>query len=237
MSDLCQPLQWDSQFFGRRIARAIPTTVTDAELADIRQWCADTATDCLYFLADDDPALSRRLARAGFDFVDTRLTFEFTFPPGWQPPTPSTPIVPFTDSHLAPLQAIARHSYRLTRFYADPHFSEADCDRLYETWVTRSVQGYADATLVALVAAHPAAFITCSISDAVGYIGLVGVAEAHRGLGLGHQIVMAGLNWFYAHACSRVEVVTQGRNIAAQRLYQRCGFLTRSAQLWYHYWP
>jgi hypothetical protein len=33
-----------------------------------------------------------------------------------------------------------------------------------------------------------------------------------------------------------VNVVTQGRNSKAQRLYERCGFLTRSVQLWYHRW-
>ena len=33
-----------------------------------------------------------------------------------------------------------------------------------------------------------------------------------------------------------MKVVTQGRNIAGQRLYQRCGFLTRSVELWYHKW-
>jgi len=31
-------------------------------------------------------------------------------------------------------------------------------------------------------------------------------------------------------------VVTQGRNLAAQRLYQRNGFVTASLQLWYHRW-
>jgi hypothetical protein len=30
--------------------------------------------------------------------------------------------------------------------------------------------------------------------------------------------------------------VTQGRNLAAQRLYQRTGFLIRDLQLWYHKW-
>ena len=33
-----------------------------------------------------------------------------------------------------------------------------------------------------------------------------------------------------------VTVVTQGRNRAAQRLYQQCGFLSRDLQLWYHKW-
>jgi ribosomal protein S18 acetylase RimI-like enzyme len=31
-------------------------------------------------------------------------------------------------------------------------------------------------------------------------------------------------------------VVTQGRNIASQRLYQKHGFVTQSIQLWYHRW-
>jgi hypothetical protein len=31
-------------------------------------------------------------------------------------------------------------------------------------------------------------------------------------------------------------VVTQGRNVVSQRVYQRCAFMTRSAQLWYHCW-
>jgi hypothetical protein len=33
-----------------------------------------------------------------------------------------------------------------------------------------------------------------------------------------------------------VKTVTQGRNIPAQRTYQRCGFQTAAVQLWYHRW-
>jgi hypothetical protein len=33
-----------------------------------------------------------------------------------------------------------------------------------------------------------------------------------------------------------VQVITQGRNYAAQRLYQRAGFVTRKTELWYHKW-
>lgn len=34
----------------------------------------------------------------------------------------------------------------------------------------------------------------------------------------------------------RLGVATQGRNVQAQRLYQRCGFFTRSLGLSYHRW-
>jgi dTDP-4-amino-4,6-dideoxy-D-galactose acyltransferase len=48
--------------------------------------------------------------------------------------------------------------------------------------------------------------------------------------------VNASLGWFAQHGCDRVQVVTQGRNLAAQRLYQRAGFLTADLKLWYHKW-
>jgi hypothetical protein len=33
-----------------------------------------------------------------------------------------------------------------------------------------------------------------------------------------------------------VSVVTQGRNVRAQRIYQQFGMRTRSLELWYHRW-
>ena len=33
-----------------------------------------------------------------------------------------------------------------------------------------------------------------------------------------------------------IEVVTQGRNIVAQKLYQKNGFKTKKTELWYHKW-
>lgn len=44
------------------------------------------------------------------------------------------------------------------------------------------------------------------------------------------------LEWFAARDIQSVQVVTQGRTISAQRLYQNCGFMTHSVQLWYHKW-
>ncbi len=69
-----------------------------------------------------------------------------------------------------------------------------------------------------------------------GRIGLVGVATHNRGRGIGTQLVLRALDWFAGQDVETVTVVTQGRNIGAQSLYQRCGFIIQSHQLWYHKW-
>jgi dTDP-4-amino-4,6-dideoxy-D-galactose acyltransferase len=65
---------------------------------------------------------------------------------------------------------------------------------------------------------------------------LVGVSEKARGRGLGRELLINAIRWFSAEGVEVVTVVTQGRNVGAQRLYQRCGFTTRSAELWFHRW-
>ena len=52
-----------------------------------------------------------------------------------------------------------------------------------------------------------------------------------RDRGIGWALVAESLRWFAVHGARQVSVVTQGRNVQAQRLYQHCGFLTRSMQL------
>jgi GNAT superfamily N-acetyltransferase len=65
---------------------------------------------------------------------------------------------------------------------------------------------------------------------------LMAVAEKAHGQGFGHDLVKASLWWFANQGATRVRVATQGRNIAAQRLYQACGFRTCAVHLWYHWW-
>jgi hypothetical protein len=49
-------------------------------------------------------------------------------------------------------------------------------------------------------------------------------------------MVLAALDWFEMQGAKETTVVTQGRNVAAQRLYQQCGFITKTVQFWFHKW-
>ncbi len=244
MSNPCQFLPWDSQFFGVRIARVLPGRLSPGLIERILVWCQEQAIACLYFLADSDHDETVSLAEAhGFHLVDIRLTLQWDARNQQEITTSNGAAVlrPFQAGDLPVLQAIAGDSYHDSRFYFDGHFAPEACDLFYATWIKNSCEGYADQVLVTEQEGQPVGFITCHLPNgqgnpALGQIGLVGVAAQARGSGLGRMLVNGALDWFQQQGISQVQVVTQGRNLAAQRLYQRCGFLTHNVQLWYHKW-
>lgn len=231
----CTYLEWDSAFWNHRVARVNQHTLTEATLADVLVWCADKTIDLLYFLAEPDDALTVQLAESNrFRLVDIRLTFEHRLQTS--PDAILEGVRPVTDNDIDVLRAIAKNSYYDSRFYYDPLLPAYRVDALYETWITNSCNGYANEVLVADVDGQPSGFITCHLDGDIGSIGLVGVGTAARGQGIGRLLVQAALAWFAEKDMRAVTVVTQGRNVAAQRLYQRAGFMTESVRLWYHRW-
>jgi dTDP-4-amino-4,6-dideoxy-D-galactose acyltransferase len=146
-------------------------------------------------------------------------------------------IRPFTPDDIPALRSIARESHHDSRFYHDPHFPKSLCDKLYETWIENSCNGYADAVLVAELDRQPVGYITCrKLDQTTGQIGLLGVHGDLQGRGLGQSLVREALRWFSEYNIGIISVVTQGRNCQAQRVYQQCGFMTYALQLWFHRW-
>lgn len=235
---ICQYLEWDSAFFQRNIARVSTNRLHREDMRRALAWCEAWAIDCLYFLADPDDACSTHLAQQNqFDLVDVRMTLDRRSSGGLPDAEPHAAIRLCTPDDVPALRAIAKVGHRDTRFYYDPHFPDALCDGLYETWIEKSCAGDADAVLVAEDEGQRVGYIACHLDEQTGgRIGLVGVAAAARGKGIGLGLVGQSLRWFAAHGARQISVVTQGRNVQAQRLYQRCGFLTRSVQLWHHRW-
>lgn len=238
--NLCQYLDWDSNFFGIRIARVIPEVIDETHFHYIQHYCEQNQIDCLYFLGDISDHTSIRLAeKNNFELVDIRKTFE-NRRLGCASSSQANTVGEthnWTEADIVSLREIAKISYRDTRFYFDNHFSVAKADELYATWIEKSCRGYADKVLVAKINKQVAGYISCHlISKLEGQIGLIGVHPDFRGKGLGTTLVSKAHQWFVENKVENVRVVTQGRNIQAQRLYEKCGFLTKSVQIWYHRW-
>jgi len=238
----CKYLEWDSDFFAMRIGRVSESALDAEKVIRVRAWAAQERIDCLYFLCPlADTASIQTAEKAGFFLTDIRVTFGTVLGGGGNPKPEATPrIRRQMPGDITALKAIAGAFHQQTRFFADPHFPKPLCGKLYETWMEKSC---ASATSQVLVASSPdgaaQGYITCDVPEdgAPGSIGLVGVAEAARKTGLGRELVLASLRHFEARGCPMATVVTQGQNIAAQRLYQSCGFVTQSIEAWLHCWP
>ena len=232
----CSYLDWDSNFFERRIARLNVSRLEPEITQQALQWCAQNRIDCLYFLADsNDPQTTRLAEENRFQFVDVRVTYERAVAQTEKEES-GAKVRLAREEDLPLLANIARSAHQDSRFYFDGHFGREKCDRLYETWVRNSLHGFADAVLVAEYANQASAYVTCQWKGQEAQIGLIGVSEAHRGKGLGSMLVKSFLSWARERGAVQAKVITQGRNSGAQRLYQKTGFLLASSQFWYHRW-
>ena len=236
MTDPCSYLDWDSAFFHKRIARVNGNSLTRKSVGPVLEWCEQNNIDCLYFECASDNDESVIVAEEnGFHLVDIRVELNHKMADAPLEPVRKARI--WKDSDLPALQQIASDAYQDSRFYYDSNFSREQASELYRHWITKSCQGYADAVFVIDHNDRPSAFITCHIEpDAKGRIGLVGVSPDARSTGLGISLVRTAQNYFYDKGIHEINVVTQGRNIAAQRLYQLNGFKTSSVTLWLHRW-
>ena len=175
---------------------------------------------------------SRAAQQAGFQLVDVRIELHR--------PTAAerAPVREHREEDVEALRAIARASHGDTRFYADPRFPRKRCDDLYDVWISRSCDGWAEAVLVPDEKGPAAGYVTVHVDEARqrGSIGLIAVAPEARGRGVGETLVRAAVDWCHGRALREILVVTQGRNVNAQRVFQRCGFRTSTVGLWFHKW-
>jgi len=273
----CRLLEWDSAFFGRRIASAGDRPLDREAMVRVIDRCREQSIDCVYLLVEaNDVETTRLCAENDFRLVDIRITYDLaivskaSLAPDVAVGRDAAPAIGATsetargapidrdaagarssdapvdrlakirtsrESDIPTLRTIAAKSHVDSRFYADGRFDRARCDELYATWIEKSCRGWADVVFVAEHDGSPVGYLSCHArEDKRGEIGLVGIDERAQGRGLGGALVHAALRWFAERELERASVVTQGRNVPAQRLYQSAGFRTSAVQLWHHRW-
>jgi dTDP-4-amino-4,6-dideoxy-D-galactose acyltransferase len=238
---VCERLEWDSDFFGYKIARYRKPRCLRGDAAALRAECAAHRIDCAYVLVDADDTRSidvlQRELRAYF--ADARITFAGSVEDtrlasgSW-----ADTVRPANDADIPALIEIASVSHRDTRFYADRHFDPGLCNHLYEVWIEKSCRGFADAVFVA-VGPHgkPSGYVTCHRDDATrGHIGLIAVAESSQGSGFGKALLASASAWFATRGIDEMNVATQLRNVRALQFYGSSGLQIRSVRFWFHWW-
>jgi dTDP-4-amino-4,6-dideoxy-D-galactose acyltransferase len=232
VDDGVELLDWDSGHFGCRIARLrepgdperIRAAIDHADRSGIR---------CLTALIDAGRTEAVSSAEdAGFHCYDVRVELEREVESAEEG---SAGLRHASAADLRHLEPLARVSFSDSRFYADPNFPDDLVDELYVAWLRR---GFEDDDRVLLTTADLAGFIVCHLDrqESLGAIELIAVAGESAGLGHGGRLVRAAEASFAGVGLARARVVTQGRNVPAQRLYQRHGYRSDAVGFWMHRW-
>jgi dTDP-4-amino-4,6-dideoxy-D-galactose acyltransferase len=237
VTDVARVLRWDSDFFGFEIGRLEKSSFDESAARALTTWMTQQRVKCTYCLFDANDATSVRTAEAhGGRFADMRLTYSMTLGPRTQR-TADVSVRKGRPSDLPALEPIARASHTDSRFYFDDRFERRRVDDLYAVWIEKSLGGaLADGVTTFDHDGRAAGYVTYKRDATTGEIGLVAVGEQARGRGAASALVDAALATLEKEGVTRVNVVTQARNTAAQRLYQRAGFTLSTAQIWYHLW-
>lgn len=214
-------LAWDTYFWGHAIYRA--ARADEPQRGEL-MWLLIPA---------EDIAHAQEAGRLGWALMDVRVEFEHALGDSFGPRRDFVSTREWQERDLPALVELARSAHRITRFYADPRLEAARCDDLYAGWIRNSCAGWAQAVFVSKTGDS---YVTVHRHEAAASIGLIAVAEEHRGQGIGTWLVHRALEWASDEGCERITVVTQGRNIPAQRVFERCGFVTSATSLWFHRW-
>lgn len=236
---LIEHLEWDSDFFGYKIGRLIPERLSLDDAAELRREMSARGFRCVYAFLDNGGIDSVRAAAEGRMILsDIRIVYELDAERFFSARS-SDPKIKLLDepnaADLDILRKIAREISGVSRFSFDPLFAPK-APAMYELWVENIVRDPQGAIIAARSGDVVSGFIGCVSRGDEAELVLVGVDDAMRGAGLGGQLVFATTLYLLRRGAKKIRVKTQLRNLPANRLYQRNGFVVSDVKLIYHIW-
>jgi len=234
-------LEWDTHFFGFPVAQISQIQLNSENIKHVLAFCRVHHVRLLQFKCDAHNKISIQLAeKHGFHFTDVRMIMERKIEPEFSPlKLPGEINFRLANNRdVDQLMEIADDLYSLSRYYFDENFPKDRLGEFYQSWVKKAVLGqFDDYAWVLYDKNNILGFCTAMVKNRpIARIGLVGIKNLFAGKGYGRLLLLHFLNDLKFRNINQVEVVTQGRNIPAQRLYQKSGFLTKCTEIYYHKW-
>ncbi len=231
-------LDWDSDFFGYKIAAVNASELKLNRLNEILSRLKENHFKLVYgFVSPEDKISNESFKQTSGLLVDEKVTY-FIRIDHEDPLLLSESIVPY-DLNFASdkLKSLVLQSGIYSRFKIDPNFRNKEYEKLYTEWIEKSVnKSLAKEVLVYVEDKEVLGFVTLGLRGDTGYIGLLAVDENQRGKAIGKKLVNAVMLYFQKTGVTDLEVVTQKANNIACRFYESCGFDIKKIVNIYHIW-
>lgn len=220
-----KPLDWENAFFGVRSA--------------LLEWQGDKSLDAA--MLDAWPLVQAKvsaqqsteldaLSALGFSLVEGEADCVLGITPAERP----TGIRIARAEQIPALRQAAAEAFIWSRFRT-PWYSAGDSGRFYAQWIENAVHGTFDHQCLLAVdeQGEMQGFVSLrELEDGTARIGLLAVLPASQGLGIGQRLMDAANDWCRARRLTRLHVATQMGNLAALRLYLRCGGVIERTAYW-----
>ncbi len=238
---LYKELQWDSEFFGFKIASChitnpleVSKTINFLKSLGVKLIYLNSKTMLPEALIKDYNAI----------LIDEKTTYVLNLIKSNKPITPQIKlntkavIRPYhPDMNIEQLINLAIQSGLYSRFAIDKKISHSKFVELYTLWIKNSLnKKIAEEVLVLQTNERINGIITLGVKESYGDIGLVAVDKSCRGKGFGLKLLEAATCWFIQNQFTMCQVITQGKNIAACKLYEKYGFQKTKVDYLYHVW-
>lgn len=235
MDNFAEILDWDSCFFGKRIAKI---TINDPDEIYIEEKLREYKSldfDLVYVFLKGETKLPDRLCSLYHcKLVDCKVIYQADVKGEYE----VSPFITDYQGEPSGLYELALQSGVDSRYRLDDSFSESDFEKLYKTWVDNSVSGLlADKVFIYKQQEQTIeGFVTVKIRKGEASIGLIATDAPHRGKGIGSQLLSVVKQYAKNASVSTVSVATQKQNASACAFYEKNGFILKNETTIYHAW-
>jgi len=231
-------LEWDTKFFGYKIAKILVTQDSKAQIDQTISMLKSEDFKLAYlFVSPEDDISNDSIKACSGQLVDEKVIYSYSIDKQINYNVDNYIVIYNEDNATEELIQLTLQSGAYSRYRIDTNFRNNEYENLYQEWIKKSVtKEIADQVLVYKEEGHILGFITIRIAEGQGTIGLLAVDEKSRGKSIGKKLLTSSFAYFHNNNIARIEVVTQRGNQIACRFYESCGFNVSEIVNVYHLW-
>lgn len=228
-------IQWDSEFFGFKIAR-IDNFTTQQDFEQLLKQLKLQHIRLVYSIANPDNQPANQIFSQYANLVDQKTTYYQKIEPKQYQLDPN--IEKYNKSKVDPqLIDLAFQSGEYSRFKIDPKLPKGSFEKLYTKWIENSVKHQFDDEIYVYKTDNKiVGLLTLKNKNNIGTISLIGVDQRARGQNIGTKLINATFFHYSKIGIFDIEVVTQKQNQFACKFYEKNNFKIKKIENIYHLW-
>lgn len=236
-------LKWDSDFFSKKIGKIQYKTPDNEKLVELLENAQKESYNLLYLFSSEDQYIDESiLNNFSGKLIDRKVLYSQELSDKEKATNLQHDtlyqIEEYPETILThEIESLAYLSGKYSRFNVDDKFDVDDFQRLYKTWIVKSItKDIADKVYIVKEENAIKGIVTLKYNKDNGEVGLIAIDESVQGKGYGKGLITACKKDLISQNITRLEVPTQFANFSACKFYERCGFQIKSITNIYHFW-